>query len=150
LIEIYDLDNLLNPRLVNLSARGFVGTGDNILIGGVSVGTPPAPEDAVARVALRAIGPSLTAKGVPGALSDPVLQLVNGNGVVLKENDNWGEGSALDLQGTGLTPEDPRESAIVTNLSVGNYTAIVRGKDGGTGVGLFEVYELPPENPPTE
>jgi hypothetical protein len=146
LIEIFDLDDTLDPRLVNLSARGFVGQSDDVLIGGVSVGA--AADDAVAKVVLRAIGPSLTEHGVLGALSDPTLQLVDANGVLLNQNDNWQESNVLELQNAGLAPDDPRESAIVAELTAGNYTAIVRGKDGAVGVGLFEVYDVP-QTPPT-
>ena len=81
-------------------------------------------------------------RGVPGALQDPTLELHDANGGTLATNDNWKEAQQTDLQTTGLAPTDDRESAILAILTQGNYTAIVRGKDNTTGVGLVEVYNV--------
>jgi hypothetical protein len=90
----------------------------------------------------RALGPSLTAFGVPGALQDPTLQLFNSSGVVIAFNDNWKDTQQSQIQATGLAPTDDRESAIYATLPAGAYTAIVRGANNTTGVALVEVYNL--------
>ncbi len=82
---------------------------------------------------------SLGATGVAGALSDPTLELRDANGELVRENDNWQESQQGDLEATTIPPSDPAESAIVATLPPGNYTAIVRGQDDRTGVGLAEV-----------
>jgi CSLREA domain-containing protein len=141
LLEIYDLDNAANSKLANISTRGLVGSADDVLIGGFI----PGPGDrAPITVLVRALGPSLTAQGVSGALQDPVLELHDANGTLIT-NDNWREaGNAADIQATGIPPTDDHESAILTTLvpSTSGYTAIVRGANGATGVGLVEVYGL--------
>jgi hypothetical protein len=134
LIEMYDLDDpSVVGELGNLSTRGLVGTNANVLIGGVIVG----PEGGLdAAVVVRAIGPSLTDFGVAGALADPVLELHDSTGAIIATNDNHG------VIGHGLDPTNPLESAIITTLDPGLYTAVVSGKDGGTGVALIEMYDL--------
>jgi hypothetical protein len=120
----------------NLSTRGIVGTGENVLIGGLIIeGT------AAKKVILRAIGPTLP---VPGALPDPALELYNANGLQIAADDNWQDDNvqAAQIQATGIPPNDPRESALVESLSPGNYTAIVRGSNNSTGIGLVEAYDL--------
>ena len=97
------------------------------------------------RILFRAIGPSLTANGAPlaGRLQDPVLEVHDGNGVVLQSNDNWKDAPNMaEIQATGLAPNDPAESAILLPLPFGNYTSIVRGKNGTTGIALAETYKL--------
>jgi hypothetical protein len=139
-VEIYDLDTAANAKLANISTRGFVGTADNLLIGGF---IPGPPNRTPIRVLIRALGPSLTAFGVSGALQDPVLELHDANGTLLV-NDNWQDASeASEIQAT-LPPGDNRESAILTTLPPGNsgYTALVRGANGTTGVALLEIYAL--------
>jgi hypothetical protein len=139
-VETYDIDLTANARLANLSSRGFIGTGDNVLIGGFFAGPQTA---AVTRMVFRAIGPSLTAFGVPQAMQDPTIELRNGNGVVLASNDDWQSSQQAEIVATGLAPKDPRESAVVlTNFEPGPYTAIVRGKNGSVGVGLVEIYDV--------
>lgn len=136
LVEAYDLSRNSNSDLGNLSTRGFVGTGDNVLIGGFIVGSRNN-----ANVVLRAIGPSL---GVADSLADPKLTLYDSNGAEIGGNDNWqddSEASELELQ--GLAPLDPAEAATLTTLMPGSYTAVVQAADGGTGIGLIEVYNLP-------
>jgi hypothetical protein len=119
---------------VNIATRLFVGTGENVLIGGFIV-TGNAPKVVI----VRAIGPST---GIPGALQDPILQLRNEQTQVVVTNDNWRDTQEQLIKDTSIPPNDDRESAIVAGLDPGNYTAIVSGKDGGTGIGLVEVYDL--------
>jgi hypothetical protein len=136
--EVYDLDPTGVSLLANISTRGVVLTGDNIMIGGFIVVTQPT------RVIVRAIGPSLTQFGVPGALTDPFLELHDSNGSTLESNDNWQTSAeAAELTAAGLAPTDPRESGIAATLPLGPYTAIVRGVDNSTGNALVEVYALP-------
>jgi DNA-binding beta-propeller fold protein YncE len=136
LFEVYDLDRTLPGKLANISTRGHVDTGDNVMIAGVIIaGSKPTS------VILRAMGPSLTGAGVPNSLEDPVLELRDPNGGLVVSNDNWQEHEA-EVNATGLAPTDPRESAIVARLYPANYTAIVRGKNGATGVALVEAYDL--------
>ncbi len=138
LVELYDLSPLSNSKLGNMSTRGSVGTVDNILINGFIVG-----DVASATVVVRALGPSLASFGVSGVLSDPTLTIYDANGSVIARNDNWQDDiNAIDVQKNGLAPPNPLESAIVLHLPAGAYTAIVRGANGGTGVGLAEVYTL--------
>ncbi len=139
LVEVYDLDtaNVAGARPVNVATRARVQTGDNILIGGfVIAGTRPR------RVIVRAIGPELTGRGVAGALQDPVLTIVNAQGVNVAVNDNWKDTQAAEIAGTPFAPTDDRESAVVLTLDPGAYTALVTGKNGTTGVALVEVYDL--------
>ena len=138
LVEVYDLTASATTKMVNISTRGRVDTGDNVMIGGVIVtGADPA------KVLLRAIGPSLSDAGVKGALQDPVLELHNEQGILITTNDDWQDDNTSEIIGTGIPPIDSRESAIVTTLYPSNYTAIVRGKNDTTGVGLVEAYFLP-------
>ena len=92
-------------------------------------------------VIVRALGPTLTQFGVSGALADPTLSLIDGNGNVVAFNDNWKNTQQTAIQNSGLAPPNDLESAIIATLSNGNYTAVVSGKNGGTGVGLVEVYK---------
>jgi hypothetical protein len=139
LVEVYDLDQAAGSKLANISTRGFVDVGDNVMIGGIITG-PSDTGDAT--VLLRAIGPSLSSSGVPDPLQDPVLELHDGQGTTLTSNDDWQDTQKDEIEATGLAPSDPAESAILQSLSPGNYTAIVSGKDGTTGIGLVEVYDL--------
>ena len=110
------------------------------MIGGLIVG---GNGDAKTRVLVRAIGPSLGTAGVAGALQDPTLQLFDAEGNVVRENDNWQESQQAEIEATTIPPNDPAESAIIAVLPPGNYTAVVRGNNEGTGVGLVEVYNVP-------
>lgn len=139
LVEAYDLDRTANSDLVNISTRGLVGAGDNVMIGGLIVGGNGGPDT---RVLVRAIGPSLANAGIGGGLPDPTLELVDGHGNVVGANDDWRDSQQGEIEETTIPPTHPSESAIVTTLPPGNYTAVVRGADGGTGVGLVEVYNL--------
>ena len=140
IVEIYDLGAWpADPgRLVNLSTRGQVELNDDALIGGFIV-----RGDTQARVIVRAIGPDLTALGVPGALQNPTLELRDRNGTLLASNDDWRDGpQEQEIEDTQLAPNDERNSAIVATLFPGQFTAIVRGKEGEAGLGLIEFYDL--------
>ena len=147
MVEIYDLNQDTDGHLVNVSTRGFVGTGDNVMIGGFIVGGKGGGSTSVV---VRAIGPSLASLGVPNPLADPTLMVRNANGAPVAENDNWKEnvisGSPLartHMEASGLPPADDRESAVVLdNVAPGYYSAIVRGKNNSTGIALVEVYNL--------
>jgi cyclophilin family peptidyl-prolyl cis-trans isomerase len=126
-------------RPVNVSTRLQVGTGDNALIGGFIM-RGPSPK----RLVIRGIGPST---GLSGALADPVLELHNGAGATIASNDNWGDAAnKQELIDTGLAPSSPNESAILTTVpsdpNNAFYTAIVRGANNATGIGLVEVYDV--------
>lgn len=138
-VEVYDLNQAVAARLGNISTRGFVGTGDQVMIGGFIVGGGAADRT---QVVVRAIGPSLKAFGVANALQDPTLSLIDGNGNVMGSNDNWEDALQPEVVAAGLAPTDSRESALFIALPRGGYTAIVAGKDGATGIGLIEVYGL--------
>lgn len=138
LIEAYDLNSAANSQLANISTRGFVDSGANVMIGGFILGNGSAN----ARVLLRAIGPSLTNLGIPGALDDPILELRNENGDIIAANDDWRETQQAEIEATGIPPSDDRESAIIQPLGPSAYTAIVRGKNNTTGVALIEAYRL--------
>jgi hypothetical protein len=142
LVEAYDLGSInagFTPGLANISARAFVGRDDNVIIAGFTM----AGGDETRRIVARAIGPSLKAAGISDPLPDPVLELNDSNGAVLYSNDNWEDAQRDDLQTVELGPADEAESAILARLGPGAYTAVVRGKDNGTGIALVEVYRLP-------
>jgi hypothetical protein len=146
LVEVYDLNPGASSNLGNISTRSFVQTGDNVMIGGFIVqGTGPK------RVIIRAIGPELTQFGITNPLADPILELHNQAGALMASNDNWQttviggiitSSQVSDIQNSGHAPTVASESAIIANLSPGNYTAIVRGVNNTTGVALVEVYDL--------
>jgi hypothetical protein len=134
-VEVYDLDLTVDSKLANISTRGFVDQGDTVLIAGtIVVGS------GTTNVLFRAIGPSLP--NIPNALQDPTLELHDGQGSVIASNDNWQDSQAAAIQATTIPPNDPREAAILRQLTPGNYTAIVRGKDNSTGVAVVEAYQL--------
>ena len=137
LAEVYDL-NQESPAVVeNLSTRGFVQTGTNVLIGGLIIGGSE-----MATVVVRALGPSLIQAGILDALADPTIDLHDANGTLLASNDNWADTQQTEIQASGLAPTNPLEAAIESTLAPGNYTATVAGKNGGVGVGLVEAYKL--------
>ena len=125
------------PNLGNISTRLSVGTGDNVLIGGFII-----TGNGDKNVIVRAIGPSLGGAGVTGALADPTLELHDQTGKIIASNDDWRDTQEAAIIATTVPPTDDRESAIVMRLTPGNYTAIVRGKNNTTGVGLVEAYGL--------
>jgi hypothetical protein len=138
LVEIYDLQSSSGPELGNLSVRAHVRTGDDVLIDGIIL-----RGDKPKRVLFRGIGPELRDRGVANDLEDPTLELHDSNGAVLQFNDNWKSApNASEIQASGLAPKDNREPAILMTLTPGNYTSIVRGVNGTTGVALGEAYKL--------
>jgi hypothetical protein len=137
LVEVYDLDVASPAEVVNISTRGFVRTGENVMIGGFII-----TGNERSRLVIRAIGPSLGTFGVPNPLGDPFLEVHGSNGEAILENDNWRDEEQPFLPETGLAPSDDRESAIYTLVRPGNYTVIVKDANGGTGNGLVEVYKL--------
>ena len=139
------------PHLTNISTRALVETGDNVVIGGFIVQGSGAK-----RLIIRALGPELTQYGVADPLRNPTLELHNGNGDLIASNNNWvttiiggiiTQNQVRDIMNSGYAPSNGLESAIIADLQPGNYTAIVRGVNDTTGVGLVEVYDL--ENPGT-
>ena len=128
LVEVYDLGPAAS-KLANISTRAFVGTGDTVMIGGFILGG-----GASSHIEIFGIGPSLAASGVSGVLADPTLELRDSNGALLDSNDNCGA--------TLTRPLDPAEACIDISLPPGAFTAILAGNNGGTGVGLVEIYQL--------
>jgi len=135
--DAYDLSPTSAAKLANVSTRGFVQTGDSLMIGGFIVVANPV------RVVVRGIGPSLIPFGIPNALADPTLELRDGTGALVLANDNWRTAQAADLTATGLQPSNDLESAVVITLQPGSYTALLRGANNGTGVGVLEVFAVP-------
>jgi hypothetical protein len=138
LVEAYDLDTTPASRFGNISTRGLVGIGDDVLIGGLIVSSE---ESAQANVVVRALGPSLVL--VSDALQDPTLELHDSNGALIALNDNWQDSQAGIIASTGLAPVDDREAAIFAMLAAGAYTAVVHGQNETSGVGLVEAYNIP-------
>ncbi|MGB2971746.1 MAG: hypothetical protein WBD29_05200, partial [Candidatus Competibacter sp.] len=125
-----------SAQLINLSTRAWVGTGDSVLIAGFVIrGSSPK------KVLIRAIGPSMAKAGVPNLLYDPTLTLYNGQ-TVLASNNDWQDSQKTAIEATGKAPPDPQESAILTTLNPGPYTAIIRGANDTTGNALVEVYDI--------
>jgi hypothetical protein len=136
LFELYDLTPDAG-RVANISTRGRVETGDEVMIGGFILSSQ-IPN----KVIVRAIGPSLASLGVKGLLADPVLELYDSYGTLLESNDNWRSTQEVEIQATSIPPTDDREAALVITLAPGAYSTIVRGANSGTGVALVEVYAL--------
>jgi hypothetical protein len=148
LVEVYELSTGTSSILGNISTRGAVQTGAGAMIGGFII-----QGSGSKTIIVRALGPALTPFGVPGALADPTLELHDGTGTLIASNNNWQTtiiggnitGNQVSaIQNSGHAPTQPSESAIVTALSPGNYTAIVRGTNNTVGVALVEVYDLQP------
>jgi hypothetical protein len=146
LVEVYDLDLAASSTLANISTRAFVGTGNNLMIAGLTV-----LNGDFDRIVIRGIGPSLTAFGVPGALANPTLELRDANGALLVANNDWQDdpAQAAELTDAGLAPTNNLESGIAATLPPGPYTALLAGLNNGTGVGLVEVYDLDATSPAT-
>jgi phospholipase/lecithinase/hemolysin len=136
LVDVYELD-ASTSIFQNLSTRGFVGTGDNVLIGGFIIGNGEQPV-----IVVRAIGPTLSSFGITQPLQDPMLEVRDANGGLIAFDNDWQENTPTAVKAALLQPQDSRESAVVLSLPAGNYTAIVRGKNGATGVALVEAYRL--------
>jgi hypothetical protein len=141
LVEVYDNNQAIDSELANISTRGFVLTADNVMIGGFTLGGTNNPT----RIAVRALGPSLSSSGLSNLLADPTLELYNANGTVMVANDDWQSDSvaAGELTAHGLALPHPKESGIFTSLAPpGQFTAIVAGKDGTIGIALVEIYNV--------
>ena len=136
LVDVYELDATTSV-FQNLSTRGFVGTGDNVLIGGLIIGNGEQPV-----IVVRAIGPTLGSFGITQPLQDPTLEVRDSNGGLISFDNDWQDNTPTAVKAALLQPQDNRESAVVLSLPAGNYTAIVRGKNGTTGVALVEAYRL--------
>ncbi|MEY2482831.1 MAG: cytochrome c peroxidase [Verrucomicrobiota bacterium] len=141
ILELYDLDFAADAKLANISTRGFVGAGDDIVIAGFTVGNATGFDNIV----VRGVGPSL-ASSLGGVLNDPKLEVRNANGVTLAANDNWSQSPQItDIRDSGLAPIFGQESAVIVVLGPGAYTALLSGAPTPsgvtpTGVGLVEVY----------
>lgn len=145
LVEAYDLTATIPSKFANISTRGFVNTGDNVMIGGFIIGAGLGNNGSGSvKVVVRAIGPSLIPFGITNALKNPTLELHDGNGSTIAANDDWKDSAqAAAIQASGLAPSNDLESAILRVLPSGPYTAVVRGVANGTGVGLVEAYNIP-------
>jgi hypothetical protein len=139
-VEVYDANVAADSQLANVSTRGFVQTGNNVMIAGFTLGNGGGPTD----VAIRGIGPSLTNAGLNNVLADPTLELRDSNGALLISNDDWQSDpvSAGKLTAHGLGLSNSKESGIYTTMAPGQYTAIIAGKSGGIGIGLVEIYHV--------
>jgi glucose/arabinose dehydrogenase len=139
LVELFDADQSAASNAANLSTRGRVQSGDNVMIGGLIIGGT-----GTQRVICRAIGPSLAGRGVNGSLQDPTLELVDASGTRIRFNDNWRSDQEAEIMVSGVPPTNDAESALIETLSPGHYTAIMRSADSSIGVGLVEIYRLNP------
>jgi uncharacterized repeat protein (TIGR01451 family) len=140
-LEIYDNDQAANSQLAQMSTRGFVQTGNKVMIGGFSLG---GNNVGTTRIAIRGRGPSLTGAGVSNILADPMIEVRDPNGTVLAANDDWQSDQVMaqQLSANGLGMSDSREAGLFGPLPPGQYTAILSGKDGGMGNGIIEIYNL--------
>jgi Bacterial Ig domain/Right handed beta helix region/Immunoglobulin I-set domain len=141
LVEVYDNDSAVDSELANISTRGFVQTGDEVMIGGFVLGGTGNPTN----IAVRALGPSLASAGLANLLADPTLELHNANGTLMISNDDWQSDavSAAQLTAHGLALPNAKESGIFASLAPpGQFTAIVTGKNGGIGIALVEIYNV--------
>jgi hypothetical protein len=139
LVEVYDTDQAFDSQLANISTRGFVLLGNNVMIGGFILGGINNTH-----VVVRGLGPSLGQFGLSPVLNNPTLVLHDGNGAVIVSNDNWQDDpvSAAQLVALGLAPQEPTESGIYASLPSGPFTAVLAGKNSGTGIGLVEIYNV--------
>ncbi len=142
IVEAYDLDQAAASKLGNISTRGFVDVDDNVMIAGLIAG--PSSGTSL-KVLVRALGPTLSDFGVAGALTNPTLDLVNSSGTVIRSNDNWRDDPQQQgaIEAAGLAPSHDEEAALVETVAPGAYTAVVRGSNRATGVGLVEAYSVP-------
>jgi len=141
-VDAFDLDPTAASKLGNISTRGFVDVDDNVMIAGLIAGSGNGTS---LKILVRALGPTLSDFGVAGALANPTLDLVNSNGTVIRSNNDWKDDPqqrAL-IEAAGLAPNHDEEAALVETVSPGAYTAVVRGNNRATGVGLVEAYNIP-------
>ncbi len=130
----------VGPQALNLSTRGNIGTGENVLIGGFII---TGDEDKT--VALRVLGPSLSDFGIVAPLADPVLTVYDSSGAVVATNDDWAsDPNASQISAAGLAPTNSAEAALAITLPPATYTVIAAGKNGSSGIGLLEAYDLSP------
>ena len=142
LVEVYDISGTTSSRFVNIATRSRVNEGDNgAMIAGFIVAAPDDEPGSAQRVVLRAIGPSLADAGIGDVLENPTLEIYRGSEKIL-ENDDWKSDQRQLLEASGLAPKKDREAAIIVDLDPGSYSAVIRGKNGTTGVALAEVYQL--------
>ncbi len=157
LMEIYDVganDAVPTKQLINISTRGYAGTGDDVLVAGfVVAGNTPK------RVLIRGVGPGLVSYGVGGTLSDPVLKVYDAARTVIAQNDDWGTPQPLTATQSAATAADvvaatfasgafplttgSKDAAVIITLNPGSYSAVTSGAQNGTGAAMIEVYELP-------
>jgi hypothetical protein len=138
LIEMDDLSAGVGSKFTNVSTRGLAGSGENVMIGGFILNGGSGER----QILVRALGPTLAQPplNIAGSLMDPTLMLVDANGTVVASNDDWKSSQQNEIQATGLAPPNDREAAILTSLPTGNFTAIVSGKNGETGIALVDVF----------
>jgi len=140
-VDAFDLDQAAASKLGNISTRGFVDVDDNVMIAGLIAG----PSNGTSlKILVRALGPTLSDFGVAGALANPTLDLVNSNGTVIRSNNDWKDDPiqrAL-IEAAGLAPAHDEEAALVESVAPGAYTAVVRGNNRSTGIGLVEAYNI--------
>jgi hypothetical protein len=139
-VEVYDNGQAIDSQLANISTRGFVLTANNVMIGGFMLGG----NNNATRVAVRGLGPSLSQFGLSNVLADPTLELRNANGTLVISNDNWKDDptSRAQLTAFGLDLKNDLESGIFASLPPGAYTVILAGKNGTSGIGLVEIYNV--------
>jgi hypothetical protein len=144
LIEVYDLNPGAASKLANLSTRAFISTGSDVAIAGFVLGDGNVSD----RVVLRGLGPSLAPGAFPAGtvLANPILELRDGNGVLLIANNNWEDNAAQAaiITAAGLAPTNNIEAGIAATLPPGVYTALLAELNDGTGIGLVEIYDLGP------
>ncbi|MGI8956735.1 MAG: hypothetical protein ACR2II_07460 [Chthoniobacterales bacterium] len=141
LVEAYDVSSHAGVKFGDISTRGFVDQGQNVMIGGFIASGQPGAGDAV-EVVVRGLGPSLAAFGVTDTLPDPAIDLYNANGDTIASNDDWKATQQSELEAVGLAPADDREAALLTTLLAGPYTVVLHGKGADTGNGLIEAYSI--------
>lgn len=125
-------------HLLNISTRARIGVGDDVVVCGFVI-----TGETSRKVLVRVLGPSLRQFGVGDAVADPSMQVIPGGGSVpIAANDNWRDGDAAAVTATGLAPYDPLDCALILDLAPGSYTALISGRNGGTGIALAEVYDL--------
>lgn len=137
LVEAYDLDPVADSSLANISTRGFVDTDEGVMIAGFILRGPGS-----STIIMRALGPSLAALGINGALADPSLSLYDQSGSLLAANDEWRATQETQLEAYGMGPANDHEAALIAIPPPGPYTAIVRGANNQSGVGLVEIYQV--------
>ncbi len=139
LLQIYDFDTAADSKLASISTRGFVDSADNIMIGGFSLGGGTG----TTAIGIRGLGPTLSQYNVPGVLADPVLDLRNANGDLIRSNNDWRETQQAEIERNNLAPSNASEAVIIASLPPGDYTALLKGNNGATGVALVEIFHLP-------